>query len=233
MKIWSWRQLMLESDLPATTKHVLMVLSTFINDHGESCFPSQARLSRLTSLTERAIIKHLKFAAESGWIATSKRNKSGQEWAANEYQITTPQGVNDVHLSSHQGVNEVQVRGERRSCEGVNDVHMNIPVEHSNEYSKGQVAKKRHWTRPPIFDFFDQKGITGFIIRGDMARLADDWSPPQEWYDWAMDNFSPPSDRILSELDKFKDYFSGKNCKKPFKKDWCQTWRNWATTAFG
>ena len=74
MKIWSWRQAILKSELPSTTKLVLMVLSTYMNDHGEGCYPSQEQIARDASLTTRAVIKHLDIAIKEGWLAKKKRN---------------------------------------------------------------------------------------------------------------------------------------------------------------
>lgn len=121
-RVWSWRQAIWESELAATTKIVLQALASHLNDMGDAMFPSQARLARMCSLSERAVIAHLHIAEQSGWIAPRKRDLKGSKWAANEYVATWPDGVNDV-----------QVWGEPRSPHGVNDVHTNTPSLTSRE----------------------------------------------------------------------------------------------------
>lgn len=131
---FNWRQAILESDLHATTKHVLLTLSCHMNDAGESCYPSIARLCRETSLSNRAVITHLQMARERGWIGVRERDLAGKKWATHGYFIRWPDedgserrsppsdemAVNDVHDQSGNG-------SERRSPPSgknvVNDVH--------------------------------------------------------------------------------------------------------------
>lgn len=140
MKVWSWRQCITKSDLTSTTKLVLMVLSTYMNDHGEGCYPSQDQIAKDASLTTRAVIKHLDIAIENGWLVKKKRNLTGKKWDSNEYEASTPsqyergsdqnEGVNTVHPI----VDNHDLRGEYGSGEGcttftqgVNHVHTNSP----------------------------------------------------------------------------------------------------------
>jgi len=137
-RVWSWRQAIWESSLGATTKIILQALASHLNDMGEPMFPSQARLSRMCSLSERAVIAHLHIAEQAGWIAPRKRDLKGSKWAANEYVATWPDGVNDVHAW-----------GEPRSCGGVNDVHTNSPVLTSKEHTARACMFEGFWTVYP------------------------------------------------------------------------------------
>ncbi|NDD83417.1 helix-turn-helix domain-containing protein [bacterium] len=134
-KVWSWRQAIFESQLSATTKLVLAALGSHLNDMGDAMFPSQQRLAKLCSLSERAVITHLAIAEQAGWLRTRKRQLEGKKWAANEYVAAFPKGVKDVHPLEGEGVKDVHVRGEGRSPEGVKDVHTNSPLELSIELS--------------------------------------------------------------------------------------------------
>ena len=40
MKVWSWRQVILRAQLEPSSKLLLLALSTYMNDHGEGCYPS-------------------------------------------------------------------------------------------------------------------------------------------------------------------------------------------------
>ncbi|MET4294752.1 hypothetical protein ABIB06_006585 [Bradyrhizobium sp. LB8.2] len=122
MSTWSWKQKIWESKLSATTKIVLQALASHLNDFGDPMFPSQERLAKLCSLSERAIITHLQVAEDEGWIKPRKRELKGKKWAANEYIACWPDGVNDVPS-----------RGEPRSPDGVKEVHPNSPSELSSK----------------------------------------------------------------------------------------------------
>lgn len=134
-KIWSWRQAIFESQLSATTKLVLSALGSHLNDMGDAMFPSQDRLARLCSLSERSVITHLEIAEQEGWIQSKRKEIEGRKWASKCYYATWPQEVKEVHPSSSRGVKEVHVRGERDSGRGVKEVHTNSPIELSNELS--------------------------------------------------------------------------------------------------
>lgn len=134
-QVWTWRQAIFESGLQATTKLVLQALASHLNDMGGPMFPSQERLAKLCSLSERSVITHLQIAEDEGWIVANKRELKGSKWAANEYAARFPDGVNTVHPVTDSGVKDVHLRGEGDSPDGVKEVHTNSPFEHSNEPS--------------------------------------------------------------------------------------------------
>lgn len=139
----TWRAAILNSSLHSTTKLVLFALSTYMNEHGFGCYPSQDTIAEKTSLSRRAVIKHIEIAISSGYLLKEKRNIKGRKWDANEYLPSVPDqlkkpsgpshGVNDMHPLEDRGVNHVHLRGEPRSQQGVNHVHTNCPIELSNE----------------------------------------------------------------------------------------------------
>lgn len=134
-RVWTWRQAIFESDLQATTKLVLQALASHLNDMGGPMFPSQERLAKLCSLSERSVITHLQIAEDAGWIVATKRQLDGSKWAANEYGARFPDGVKQVHPTKQDGVKDVHLRGEGVSPGGVKEVHTNSPSELSNEHS--------------------------------------------------------------------------------------------------
>jgi len=66
--LFTWRHGILESDLPATTKHILLTLACHMNDVGGCNFSSKEQLMHETNLSKQTVIKHLKLAKKSGWI---------------------------------------------------------------------------------------------------------------------------------------------------------------------
>lgn len=64
------------------------------------------------------------------------------------------------------------------------------------------------------------------------SRLSPDWVLPDDFRDWCKGEW--PSIRIefiLSQADKFRDYWIGKSGKDATKVDWGATWRNWMRRA--
>jgi Helix-turn-helix domain len=80
---WAWDQ-----ELRTTIKIVLVALANFADENGEHCFPSQARLARMTGLTERGIRKALAELERLGLIARARRWSAGHQ-TTNTYVLTT------------------------------------------------------------------------------------------------------------------------------------------------
>lgn len=92
-RAWSWRHRLLKSNLPSTTRHVLLTLSCHVNDAGEACFPRVEDLVLETGLSKRSVLTQLEIGRESGWVQVSRHGFSGKKWARNEYLLTTPEEV--------------------------------------------------------------------------------------------------------------------------------------------
>jgi hypothetical protein len=90
-RAWTWRHAIIRSDLPATTRHVLLTISCFMNEMGEGCYPTQQRLAEATGLTERAIRTHLEIAEEKGWIRRQQHGFRGQRWRNHTYSAAWPE----------------------------------------------------------------------------------------------------------------------------------------------
>lgn len=190
-QIWTWRHAIWEADLAATTKLVLQALASHLNDMGGPMFPSQERLAKLCSLSERAIITHLDVAEEKGWIVVRKRELNGKRWAANEYVARFPDGVNKVHPTSDNGVNNVQSRGERRSGDGVKDVHTNSPSEHSKESSSPEEGV---WEEDESF-----MQVVGAYAKVDASRVDH----RKAFGVWTTKALKKDAQRILAALPVF------------------------------
>lgn len=75
IKVWSWREAVLKSSLPAGAKLVLMVISTYTNDLSEGCWPAQATLAKLASLSRTSVGVHLRAAQQAGFLTVRRRMK--------------------------------------------------------------------------------------------------------------------------------------------------------------
>lgn len=98
---WSWRHAVLKSGLPATTRHVLLTISCFMNDVGGGCYPTQEQLAEASGLSDRAVRAHIDAAVKAGWLSRKEHGFRGQKWRNHEYEASWPtQDVeaDDLHV---------------------------------------------------------------------------------------------------------------------------------------
>lgn len=193
-RVWTWRQAIFESDLQATTKLVLQALASHLNDMGGPMFPSQERLAKLCSLSERSVITHLQIAEDEGWIVASKREKQGSKWAANEYAARFPDGVKHVHPTDRNGVKEVHPRGEGDSCGGVKEVHTNSPSEPSREHTPHTPRGAGDWESDSLFMKLCEAYATHNASRVDFGKA---------WEVWSQQGLAEHADALLMALVEF------------------------------
>jgi hypothetical protein len=87
---WTWRKAINKSGLQASTRHVLLVLSCYVNDMAEAVFPSIDTLVEMSGLSKRSVITHLQLAEAAGFIVVRKHGYGDQRWARNEYYPQFP-----------------------------------------------------------------------------------------------------------------------------------------------
>ena len=91
--LFLWRNAFLSSKLKATTRYVLLEISTHMDRDGNDAFPGIKTLVERTALSKRAVIEHIHTAAAKGWIKVSVRGaKNGQAWRSHRYEISYPEG---------------------------------------------------------------------------------------------------------------------------------------------
>jgi uncharacterized protein YdaU (DUF1376 family) len=61
---------------------------------------------------------------------------------------------------------------------------------------------------------------------GRATRLPDDWTLPEEWQAWALEE-GWPAERVVFEAERFRDYWHAAGGQNARKRDWFATWRNW------
>lgn len=128
-RAWTWRNAILASKLPATTKHVLMVISCHMNDMGEGCYPSTKRLAELGSLSERSVCTHIDDAEKAGWLKVTKHGFNGQRWARHEYSPLWPQGTESPSAPLKKGTEPDAKGTEPDDGKALNNVQSNISGE--------------------------------------------------------------------------------------------------------
>lgn len=135
VKIWSWREGITKSQLPPTTRHVLLTLSIYMNEKGEGCYPSVETLAEDTGLHCASIYRAIKDATKRGWLVKRKLGKGGRTWAANEYEAAFPAGFalaerEPSHNASPRGA---RAKGSHSAKRGVAQSETNSPRELSRE----------------------------------------------------------------------------------------------------
>ena len=95
-----WQRAIGESDLPPTTRLVLLTLSVhFMDEEGGHCFPSIEDIMRVTGMANRPVIHHLNLAVEAGWLERWHfgKTRANRRW---NYQAILPTEI--VTESHHQ-----------------------------------------------------------------------------------------------------------------------------------
>ncbi len=209
MKVWSWRQAILRSSLESTTKLLLLALSTYMNDHGEGCYPSTTQIAHDASLTERAVFTHLRKAEIAGFLVRDKRELSGRKWASNEYRAAYPcnnepysaenVGVNLIHSMPSTELNSSQgsVRDEPDSVEGcttfmrgMNDVHTNSPK--NSPLNPKELSPKGKKSYPAEFE--------QFWTTWPAARRCE---KPNAYTAWREACRKTPEDALIAALQRY------------------------------
>ncbi len=111
---FSWQAAVTKSDLASSTKLVLLVIGTYMNQHGSGAFPSYKTLASDTSMNRVTVIRHVEIAVELGWLEKRSRVRSSAtsgrfEADSNTYAISFPNCT---------GQPPVVAQGNHPSCTG-------------------------------------------------------------------------------------------------------------------
>jgi hypothetical protein len=58
-------------------------------------------------------------------------------------------------------------------------------------------------------------------------RLGEEWWVPDEWGEWAMQEFNWNVEKVVKVAEVFKDHWLSQGGSKGVKLNWESTWRNW------
>ena len=91
--LFRWRSVVNDSDLPPVIRHVLMVLSIYMNTEGvDDAHPGSARLARETGLHLNTVKRSLREAVKQGYLLIEKKGGApvGGKRFATEYVGAVP-----------------------------------------------------------------------------------------------------------------------------------------------
>lgn len=197
-RFFSWRATILSSDLPATTRHLLLTLACYMDVHGEGCFPSTKRLARETGYSERTICTHLEIAQHRGWITVRKHGFGGQKWRRNEYVMSWPKALNEVqHVEekgteaisapSQEGTEPLSEGTEPDDIKALNEVQSNTP-----DTSPGESPPSRARARE---------------AEPFATAIPEDWWPPKAVVDRCRMSGCP--EVTPDQVELFKAHYAG------------------------
>lgn len=175
---WSWRHAVLKSDLPPTTRHVLLTISCFMNDVGGGCYPTQEQLAEASGLTDRAVRKHIDAAVEAGWLVKREHGFRGQKWRNHEYEAAWPAqhiGDENQHVDEAEEPRSAPSKQaeEPRSAKVRNHVPTILP-DHSSKPSLRSEACERV-SFDEIWNWFPQRpGANRTEAKREFSRLSDE-----------------------------------------------------------
>jgi hypothetical protein len=89
-----WRNAVLSENGPKQflTRYVLLVLGTYMNHEGDSCYPSiEALAKRCGFKSKHTVIKNIRLAIHEGWLKREKKRVAyGKNWRRSSYVATLP-----------------------------------------------------------------------------------------------------------------------------------------------
>jgi hypothetical protein len=110
----AWQQAILQSDLPATVRHVLLTLSIgWMDANGGSCFPTLEQIAEKARLSRQAVARALDQAVEAGYLQRWHwgHGKGNRRW---NYQATLPRGQIVTEDNQHPPV--IVIENDHKPC---------------------------------------------------------------------------------------------------------------------
>lgn len=183
---------------------VLGALFSFRGKDSNTVFPSRKAIASRCGMHQSNISTATTALERLGWL--SKAGRGGHS-KATRYTITVPDTVAqsatvaDAATVADQATRPVAQQATR------------LPVADS--------ATRKELTSEPT-------SRTKRVTRAESgARLPDDWSLPDEWATWAIQNLTWTPDRCRAVAERFVDHWRSQAGARARKADWSATWRNW------
>lgn len=175
---FTWQAAVITAPLDATTKLVLLVVGSYMNQHGRGAFPSYKLISEGASIHRSTAIRAIDKAVEAGWLV-KKARANGDGQTSNAYSIGWPKGssaerppeapkvvAQDDHLVAQ---DDQGSRTERPGVVAQDDP--NTPV-----LTPQLTPHKKKGARKPSAPSFDASTVE-----------LPCWLDRQDWLDWVQD----------------------------------------------
>lgn len=129
----------------------------------------------------------------------------------------------------HERINETS---QRRRNAGKKGGRPNTPPKTKEKLESPALTKQKQTEspasqlEPELEPDTKEEEPNGSSKKTRASRLSEDWSLPDDWFQWALDEGWRPEAATV-EADKFRDYWISKAGKDAAKLNWKATWRNW------
>lgn len=80
--LFRWRQAILDSELRSTERLVALVLSTHMDRHGASCYPSLTTIARESGVSRRTVLRALAALELAGLLSVMHRQGTVSKYFA-------------------------------------------------------------------------------------------------------------------------------------------------------
>lgn len=177
-KHFSWQSAVIAAPLDATTKLVLLIVGSYMNQHGKGAFPSYKLIAEGASVHRSTAIRAVEKAVESGWLV-KKARANGEGQTSNAYSIGWPKGgsterppeAEKVVAQNDHLVAQDDQGGSTERLGIVAQGDPNTPV-----LTPQLTPHKKKGAPKPSAPSFDAATIE-----------LPDWLDRQDWVDWVQD----------------------------------------------
>jgi len=156
--MYNWRMVALKyGNLPPNANFILLYLSTYMNQRGDSCYPSVITIAGETGLTKPTVIKYLNVLREKGWIISKSIGK-GHGWSHNQYYPMLPDNaVKEINRLNERGKTDsiTRLNSSSNAVKELNPIYPLSIQEQSTGTSSQQVESDQPAARVPYKKIVD------------------------------------------------------------------------------
>ncbi|RKR44565.1 helix-turn-helix domain-containing protein [Paraburkholderia sp. BL17N1] len=218
---WAIKQ-QITRDAPA--RHVLLCLASYADKLGKTAYPSASKLSADTGLSERTVRTKLDVLEQVGLITRGNQrivadriDRADRRPICFDLCISRPAGDAPRYME----------RGARDDTTGCSSRRNG--VQHTPE--RGATAAANTSYKPSM----NHSYAPPTAKRGPAcaSRLSEDWTLPDEWRLWALEDTDVnraakwSDDHVRAVAQRFRDYWIAQPDSRGLRLDWFATWRNW------
>lgn len=194
----AWAQEVTRSTLPPSRRLTLLVLATFADRDGGSCYPSHTLLAERTGQGVATVQRALADCEAAGWISrTALGSRGGLAWKRHEYRLQIPEGHITVMAPKEEGCTQGDAGALSPSREGALTVIPEVSKDLSKTLSKEQ---RRAAKAPALPEWISREAWEGFadmrrrlrkpltdraaqLLTAKLGRLRDEGHCPNECLD--------------------------------------------------
>jgi len=170
--IFNWRILIFKADINYHAKYIACYLSTYMNEHGDNCFPSIDRIAHESGVSRPTVIKYIQELKEKGWLESKKKGFDGQAWAHNQYFPNIPKNVvKEINhlMEGGQSHNERQSTSQQKAVKEVNSSSTDNSIVNSTERKYPKELNISAWNE--YIEYRKESKIRKLTVKGEEKQI--------------------------------------------------------------